>query len=484
MTIATTLAQLDTTSKEYFDLVDNCLGELYQSLTEVAAHYRDGENPHKVTKAQVGLGKVHNFALATETEAKDRWFGFAYMSPYLAHIAVNDRLTAVDKSFVGLGSLQNYPIATENQARDGNNNAAYMTPLRTQQNFEENTKHLQGRTGDILFVSEDYRPMAFEAGLMVKRNPALVQGSTEMDQLKGYVESFELVFDDWLRISHDNSGTFPADVAETTSWTFDPAEDAISCTINSATMIGFISPDRHDDFIFDVIVKSTAGDDDSIGICFGFVAEDGVEHTLTAFRTTGGTQGHTSDDGSSIRAKLFDVYYDYFDEDGRVDLGSTNGGLLWGDGVVDDSRVPLSDIGAGGWGAWPEGCRIRVERFGDVFTVQTSDLGQTTLKASATITIDINDYPELEKFRGPIQFGYVCYSQPNSTWEVLRRPVELGTGVDADTLEAWTWDGKQFVTLPESDAKMQILPNRLYYTEMTGKLYYSEPFKGLIKISG
>lgn len=483
MSIDTYLAQLDSSSEGYFTLLRTCLSDLFGAVSTISEHMRNGDNPHKVTKEQVGLGKVLNFPLATVGEAKVRDYGFAYMTPYLTHVAITDRLAEVDKTFVGLGSVQNYPIANESHARAGSSNGHYMTPLRTQQNFEENTKHIKGNKGDLLFVSKDNEALALEADLLLKRNPALVEGATEMAQVMGYIESFEMVFGDWKRISHDDSGVYPANDTELSGWAYDADTDSVSSTIDSATLIGFISPDRHEDYIFDVTISASGSDDDWIGVCFGFVEEDGKEHTLVAMRTPGGVQGHAMD-GVTHYAKLFDVWYNVFDPATRRDLGSTNGGLKWGDGVVDDSRTPASDLGGGGWGAYPAGCRLRVERFGDVFTLKTSDLGESTLKESATVVIDINDYPELEKFRGPIQFGYVCFSQPNATWEVHRRPVELGTVVDANTLETWEWDGEQFVQADEQTARDRMLPNRLYYTEMTGKLFYNEPFKGLMRISG
>lgn len=437
MPVFDALNELNGKSNDYFTRLNEVLTELHLVLEPIADHIANGENPHLVNKSQVGLGSVINMPLASPNQARRRDYNLAYMSPMLTHIAFDDRL-----------------------------------------------KNMKGETGSVLFSQDSDTDDHFAPGLILQRNPAIVEGGTEMDFLKGYIESFEAVFEDWLRISHNGVGPYPAEPSELDEWSYDASTDTITCSVNSRSLIGFISPDRHEDFIFEVTLRSNNADDDSIGVCFGFVTEDGQEHTLTAMRTTGGSQGHGAP-AVNHHAKLLDVYYDIFHPDNRLDLGSTNGGLMWGDGIVDDDRTLSSDIGSPyGWNAFPDGCRLRVERVGDVFTIRTSNLNEVDFVESATVVVDINDYPQLEKFRGPIQFGYVCFSQNASTWEVHRRPVELGTVLDAQTLETWQWTGEDWGQAPDSVGRDLLLPNRLYFNEQTEKLFYNEPFRGLMKVSG
>jgi hypothetical protein len=116
-----------------------------QALIPLDAHSRRTDNPHNVTKAQVGLGSVQNYAVASTTEAEAGSRNDRYMTPFLtkaaiteqagsllaAHVNNNSNPHNVTKSQVGLGSVLNYGIATLSEARDGTVNTKYMTPLRT-----------------------------------------------------------------------------------------------------------------------------------------------------------------------------------------------------------------------------------------------------------------------------------------------------------------------------------------------------------------
>lgn len=121
----------------------------------VAEHYRLNvkphidarNNPHGVTKAQVGLGSVENYGVATKTEAEAGLVNNKYMTPLRvaeaiskqagtllqAHIDDKNNPHQVTKVQVGLGNLENYVTLTDVQATtvgniDNNNPVAgYMT---------------------------------------------------------------------------------------------------------------------------------------------------------------------------------------------------------------------------------------------------------------------------------------------------------------------------------------------------------------------
>jgi hypothetical protein len=113
----------------------------------VNAHANNINNPHGVTKTQVGLGSVANYALATQTQAESGILNTAYMTPlstaqaiayqvgtaYTAHAANQLNPHNVTKDQVGLFYVQNYAIASQEEARAGLVNDKYMTPLRTSQ---------------------------------------------------------------------------------------------------------------------------------------------------------------------------------------------------------------------------------------------------------------------------------------------------------------------------------------------------------------
>lgn len=118
-----------------------------QSITANAvplinAHATRTDNPHSVTKAQVGLGSVENYLVATNTEAQAGVATNRYMTPATTKAAIdvlaplalashtgdknNPHQTTAAQ--VGLGSVQNYALASVAEAVAGLSNAKYMTP--------------------------------------------------------------------------------------------------------------------------------------------------------------------------------------------------------------------------------------------------------------------------------------------------------------------------------------------------------------------
>lgn len=62
-----------------------------QSGTGLTAHVNDKNNPHVVTKEQVNLGLVMNYALATVTQARAGLINTAYMTPSLTREAITEQ---------------------------------------------------------------------------------------------------------------------------------------------------------------------------------------------------------------------------------------------------------------------------------------------------------------------------------------------------------------------------------------------------------
>ncbi len=345
------------------------------------------------------------------------------------------------------------------------------------------TDTLRGPRGYLLFTTDD-PSQPLRSIPVISKNPIVVNTDEEAQSYLGGGESFSNVFDTWKRISHLGVGPYPSNVNELDAWAYDEPTDTIRCTVNSSTMVGFISPDRHENYVFEATVKSTSSDDDSVGVCIAFTELDGVEHTLVAMRTPGGSQTHPNIGGDvgSHRAKLFDVYYDIFHPD-RIDLGSKNGGLKWGDGTVNDDRL-AGDIGGGGWSNHPDGCRIKVTREGDQFTLETTNLGESSYVSTATITFNLNDYPELAKFKGPQRYGYVSYSQTNASWETLKKPAVLNQVLVLEGT-SYEWSGEQWVDNVDTQRIIDQIPNgTLLRNQSTRKLYYKSSSGTLESIGG
>lgn len=108
----------------------------------LTSHTGNTGNPHNTTKAQVGLGSVPNYAMATLAEAISGTSTTTFMSPYLvaqalsngsgqglaAHILDHNNPHQTTKAQVGLSSVPNYGVATVQEALAGTATDKFMTP--------------------------------------------------------------------------------------------------------------------------------------------------------------------------------------------------------------------------------------------------------------------------------------------------------------------------------------------------------------------
>ena len=132
----------------YIDNWGTQLGTQISTLqAQLNAHKADTTNPHATTKLQVGLGNVDNFLTATQAQAEAGTLNTLFMTPLRTaqaitlqavtplnnHIARVDNPHVVTKAQVGLGNVSNFPVATLSQAQAGTDNASYMTPYLTAQ---------------------------------------------------------------------------------------------------------------------------------------------------------------------------------------------------------------------------------------------------------------------------------------------------------------------------------------------------------------
>lgn len=142
-----TEAQAGTATNRYMTpqrtalLITRMLGDALDT------HILDKNNPHNVTKGQVGLGNVQNYAVASSAEAGAGAVNDKYMTPALTKSAVmtlvgdglNAHLTNMANPHqttatqVGLGLVENYAVASTVEAQAGTVTNKYMTPLRVKE---------------------------------------------------------------------------------------------------------------------------------------------------------------------------------------------------------------------------------------------------------------------------------------------------------------------------------------------------------------
>lgn len=217
------------------------------------------------------------------------------------------------------------------------------------------------------------------------------------------IPSFSTVFSSWYRFSHSGSSGFPANASELATWAYNPANDTITNTTNSATYIGLVSNETVGDYEFDVLLSSTNSDDDWVGLVLAFYKDPatGKEYTVSVLRVLNG-------DGGNKQAN-FQLVYNFCQSD------------AW----TMSSQGPII---ARGWNTAGV-ARVRAVRRGNKLDVYgykfSSEDALQPLESS--FTVDLESDPRLAKFMGESRYGYAAQSQTSSTWAPLVRPDADGT---------------------------------------------------------
>lgn len=108
----------------------------------INAHIADKANPHGTTKAQVGLGSVENYTVATQLDAESGSSNVLYMTPLRvsqaitkfaitplnAHINNGNNPHGTTKAQVGLGSVDNFRTASTAEGQAGSSTTLFLTP--------------------------------------------------------------------------------------------------------------------------------------------------------------------------------------------------------------------------------------------------------------------------------------------------------------------------------------------------------------------
>lgn len=145
-------------------------------------HTARQDNPHGVNAIQVGLGNVSNFTMATTPEAVAGTVSNKYMSPVLVKAAIDSQVMAIltphvastnnphqtNKAQVQLGNVENYGIATVQEARAGTATDKYMTPALVREAIS--TQLLGGLDAHINDTSNPHDTNATQVGLGAVQN--------------------------------------------------------------------------------------------------------------------------------------------------------------------------------------------------------------------------------------------------------------------------------------------------------------------------
>lgn len=106
--------------------------------------------------AQNNLASAENDGLMSATDYANLINAVRDVATAMAHIESKSNPHAVTKAQVGLSSVQNYAIASQANAEAGTSNALYMTPLRVKNAIDKFVpKAISGFTNDANFVSSN-----------------------------------------------------------------------------------------------------------------------------------------------------------------------------------------------------------------------------------------------------------------------------------------------------------------------------------------
>lgn len=349
----------------------------------------------------------------------------------------------------------------------------YLTAL------EARVKQASGPAYYGMFVDNDQGKFGLSVEPMVNM-ATLVTNNDDLGYAKTTLQSNEYIFNNWQKISRgdfreedkpeaglsDNSR--PTDLE---GFSYDSETDTITNDIDTYSMVGFVSPDAYEEYIFDVILTSeTSLQNDPIGLLVGYARdENGDTHTLTVFRNLRWAWG-------TVKTEALVVTVDH-NTVNETPIAWTSEGLLWSDGTPATGPYPLwsgDDETALKWSSYfPKGVRLRIERNGDDFVVKTSNLGEDDFVPEAELSFNLNDNPELKRFKGPSPYGYVALSQDNAIWSALQRPGNAPTVIDARTGEKHEWNGTDW-EITNVDMDTVVKRGRLYYNNFNGKAFYCD----------
>lgn len=301
--------------------------------------------------------------------------------------------------------------------------------------------------------------------------------AAQIDQTPLYEE-----FHDYVPMSTYGNQTRNAVVEDLLGWDWHDEDSAIVHNAVGQSLVGLRQTNRYTDYVFEVKLDSTDSADMAMGVCAAFRRLDGKDHGIYVLRTPGGlvlSSEAGNEPGGNIY-KLLSVGYNLLQSD-AIDLGSTNDGLIWGDGTLDADRGVVGPYTSAGNG-WSNqmGCKIRIERAGDLLSIEVGQLGSEDYVGGVTVTIDLTSRPELAVFRAPTAVGLVKYKQGSSAFQILAMPdyyrpyVEYAVNaVKQNVSTIHRWNGEAWVSQSMRLDQSFIKPGRTLYSPLNNRLFRS-----------
>jgi len=333
-----------------------------------------------------------------------------------------------------------------------------------------------GSVGQVPFIATDSTRLT-EQDFTVKFGQ-FIESDAELDAAKLRFESPSTIFSTWTRFSHNTTANQPANAGELDSWTYDSVNDRILSTVNSSTVIGFVSPKTYSNYTHEVRLSSSSSDDDAIGVVIAWYVDPstGRQNTLSAVRSPGGL-GFT-----------WQVIYNFGRSDAVV-IADKTANIKWGNGAYGATAGAAGYITNQTLGGWDDfttvGTKVKVVRNGDSIVVSTTDFNGINYVAAADITIDLVGTAVLNKFRGPKSYGYLALSQDAATFEILGFTDTASAIFDMRTGGMWTYAAGVWTlqNVSTNNIYTNIGPGRFVYDVYNEKLFYTNSDLTLNKLN-
>lgn len=399
-------------------------------------------------------------------------------------LSVGEVRALATKSSAGLSYIQNYPVATSEVAAVGTSPNAYQTTYSLSHQIKQRATLPAAEDGSMFFLDG-----ASFSNLVPRKALgflSVVTTDAELNTMFSTQEKMADVFNSWKKISRGcwNDATKRIEYgfsdsaiqSELDGFTYDAATDKIKNSADTFSLVGFISPTAYDNYVLDVILRSdSTWQNDPLGLIVGYVMDaDGTTHTLSIMRNLWYPSYSTYG--------AVDVVVDY-NTVGQTLIKTQRAGLKWVDGS-DATGNMVSTAPAFAIKPWAQavnGCRLKVTRAGDTFTVETTQYDETAFVDAAKFTFTLNDHASLARFKGPQRYGYAAISQDYAIWDVQLRPGARQAVVDIRDKSVREWNGTAWVTKTGGWADY-VKPNRFYYNRTTKKLFYAENLTSLIQV--
>lgn len=261
------------------------------------------------------------------------------------------------------------------------------------------------------------------------------------------------------------NGVDNAKPTEMSAWTYSEEDNTVVQPLNTESYCGFVSPKSYSNYDITVRLYSTGSDDDVIGMVAAFATDSDGKEHTLSFL-------RTPWNNTGIYKWVCKVDHCTYD----IGITTYNQYIL----VDKTNAITVPSDSSAGWNTTTigSGTIVNMTRNGNIITGTCSQFNSSTLDSNTTITIDLDalsaTYPILNIFKGASSWGYSTFSQPNSMYENISVTDPNGYIFDISNNQVLqynssskTWEAISSVTPIDT-----IGAGRMSYNKVTGKLFY------------